>query len=162
MDHNQSHQGLGDQTPQKHGVTTLAKGRRRATLGKYAWFTGNTGKTNQEQPVHWQHGQSPPTEQPQHHHSSRAKTHYGPRCQPRSCNNSPQTEKTQHQVGGLWQSSNHTAGRAREGQDASCVLDPNGNKGCAACLIRRFSQTHKTSPCHIVTHTQTSEHMWRV
>ena len=78
--HNPSHWGLGDQAPRKHGVTTLASGRRRATLGKNAWFIGSTGKAHQEQLVHEQPGQRTPGRPPhqrstshQHHHSSRVK-----------------------------------------------------------------------------------------
>ena len=37
-----------DQTPHKHGVATLAKGRRSATLGKHNRSTGNTCKAYQE------------------------------------------------------------------------------------------------------------------
>ena len=98
-------------------------------------------------------------------------THGGQRCQPRSCNKSPQTEKTHHQVGGLWQPSKHTTGRAREGQCSSCVLDPNDNRGCVACLIRRFSTNHTQNltvphcdPAHVmcVCVTNNSISSWEI
>ena len=58
LSRNLTHRGPGHQTPHEHGVTTLAKGWRRATLGKNAWLIGNTGKAHQED--HPTEGDRPP------------------------------------------------------------------------------------------------------
>ena len=120
-----------------HVVTTLAKGRHSATLGKNAWSIGNTSKAHQEQPVHWWHGHQRGTSH-QHHRSSRVKPTMVNGTSPVAVTTAVTLGGDPTLVGGLWQPSQHTAGRAWEGQNSSCVLGPNGNTVCVACLVRRY------------------------
>ena len=158
--HNPTHWGLGDQAPQKHVVTTLARGKRSATLRKNAWFIGNTDKAHQEQPVHCSHGQRPPRGPPHqrgtghpHHHSSRVEPTMVNGTSPEAVTTADREREPNTwwvpNSRGLWQPSQQAYSREGVG----------GTKLKLYARPWNHQPYAKPSPCRVVTNTHPSEHV---